>query len=87
LVARACASTPGVAPSTTVPPPPETTTTTTLPPQEAIGGGEVVVGIADHGAPRTSNPFLDGRGTALLDVLAPAIFATGYHIDPETMEL
>jgi len=32
------------------------------------------------------NPFLDGPDTAVLDLLAPALFATGYDIDPVTMD-
>ena len=45
-----------------------------------------MVGVGDYGAPRTLNPFLDGPDTAILDLIAPAVFATGYDIDPETRQ-
>ncbi len=47
-------------------------------------GGTLVVGIADGGAPRTLNPFLEGTDAAVLDLLAPALFVQGYDVDPET---
>jgi ABC-type transport system substrate-binding protein len=57
-------------------------------PETAEPGGNdatVVVGIAGHAAPRTLNPFLEGPDVAVLDLLAPALFAQGYRIDPETL--
>ncbi|MCB2224254.1 MAG: hypothetical protein KQH83_08785 [Actinobacteria bacterium] len=65
---------------------PTTTTTTTAPAGSTPGPTELVVGIADHGAPRTLNPFLDGPDTGVLDLLGPAVLATGYDIDPATNE-
>ncbi|MCJ7724998.1 MAG: ABC transporter substrate-binding protein [Acidimicrobiia bacterium] len=85
MAAWSCAPAPGVVPSTTTAP--ETTTTTIAGDSgQAPGPSGVVVGIGDHGAPRTLNPFLDGPDTAILDLMAPAVFATGYDIDPETRQ-
>ena len=83
--AWSCAPAPGVNPSSTTLP----ETTTTFEPGEVVepdGPSRVVVGIGDHGAPRTLNPFLDGPDTAVLDLMAPAVFATGYDIDPDTRQ-
>lgn len=84
LTVWSCAPSPGVTPSTTTAP---TTTSTVAAGAEAERrGGQAVVGIGDYGAPRTLNPFLDGPDTAVLDLLAPSLFATGYDIDPATMD-
>jgi len=79
-----CAPAPGVAPSSTTTEP--FSASTLAPGDSADEILEVVVGIGDHGAPRTLNPFLDGPDTAILDLMAPAVFATGYDIDPETRQ-
>jgi len=86
----ACTGAQGVGPATSLLAP----TTSSLPttePTEGTGsvpssayGGTLVVGIADGGAPRSLNPFLEGSDTRVLDMLIPALFAQGYDIDPET---
>ncbi|MFH1104530.1 MAG: ABC transporter substrate-binding protein [Actinomycetota bacterium] len=85
----ACATGAGVAPdpssATTSTSPPVTITSTTAP--VSAYGGTVVVGVGEGGSPRTLNPFLDGADTAVLDLIAPAVFAKGYDVDPVTMGL
>jgi len=86
----ACVGAQGVGPATSLPVP----TTSSVPTAETIEdttsipssvyGGILVVGIADGGAPRTLNPFLEGSDTRVLDMLIPALFAQGYEIDPAT---
>ncbi|OFW66692.1 MAG: hypothetical protein A2Z12_08715 [Actinobacteria bacterium RBG_16_68_21] len=89
LLGAACASSGGVRPeeglTTTSSSVPASTPTTTLAP--SAYGGTVVVAVGDGGAPRSLNPFLDGPDTAVLDLIAPAVFARGYDIDPDTMAL
>jgi ABC-type transport system substrate-binding protein len=85
MVASACAGANGVVPEATVP----TTVapTTTIVPTDAPAsayGGTVVVGIADGGAPRGLNPFLEGPDSPVLDLLVPALFAQGFDTDPVT---
>lgn len=85
LVVSACAGKAGVAPVTESVAPtstsvPAATSTTATP---SAYGGTVVVGIADGGAPRTLNPFLEGPDAAVLDLVAPALFAQAFDIDPE----
>jgi ABC-type transport system substrate-binding protein len=84
VLALGCAPASGVLPSSTTTTAGTTATTTTLPSEPH--GGEAVVGLGAWGAPHTLNPLLDGADTALLDVIAPATFATGYTIDPETLD-
>lgn len=84
LLALGCAPAAGVLPSTITTTAP-TTAPSTAP--EAETEAEVVVGLGAWGGPRTLNPLLDGPDTAVLDVIAPAVFATGYGVDPETLEL
>ncbi len=86
----ACAGAQGVGPATSLPipttsssPTPETIVGTDSAPS-SVYGGTLVVGIADGGAPRSLNPFLEGADTRVLDMLIPALFAQGYDIDPET---
>ncbi|MBU1226929.1 MAG: hypothetical protein KJ698_06950 [Actinobacteria bacterium] len=79
-----CAPAPGIVPSSTTTEAISPTTTSVGAPAE--GATELVVGVGDHAAPRTLNPFLDGPDTAVLDLLAPAFFATGYDIDPATRQ-
>ena len=86
----ACVGAQGVSPTTSAPAP----TTTSQPATETTGvtnsapssvyGGTLVVGVADGGAPRSLNPFLEGADSRVLDMLIPALFAQGYDIDPET---
>ena len=87
LALGACAGQGGVPatqPITTVAiTPPSTTAPPTTAPR-GLYGGEAVVGLAGLGSPRTLNPLLDGPDTALLDLLAPAVFATGWSVDPVT---
>ena len=59
-------------------------TTTTAPPTL---DPDVVIGIASAGAPRTLNPLLDSPDTAVLDIIAPAVFASAYDVDPVTFDL
>jgi ABC-type transport system substrate-binding protein len=84
MVAGACAPAPGVTPSSTTTQPP--VEVTIVPGGSESDGSEVTVGIADYPAPRTLNPFLDGPDTAALGLIAPALFATGYDIDPVTLQ-
>lgn len=86
LLLAACSTGPGVAPdfgattSTTGAGP--STTLSTLAPSRY--GGTIVVGVGIGGSPRTLNPLLEGPDTAVLDLIAPAVFALGYRIDPLT---
>ena len=86
VVAGACASSGGVeAPPTTAPlTVPTTTATPTTAQTASVYGGEAVVGLAGHGSPRSLNPLLDGPDATLLDLIAPAVFATGWEVDPVT---
>ena len=81
LVVAACAPVGGIPPSTTEAA--STTTTATVAQPQRRG---VVVGLGTVGSPRTLNPLLDGPDTAVLDLLAPAMFATGWRPDPATQE-
>lgn len=87
IVFAACATGTGIQPGTTVdtvPAEPSTTVTTTA---STPYGGTVVVGVGTGGSPRSLNPLLDGPDTAMLDLIAPAVFAIGYRVDPATFEL
>lgn len=46
-----------------------------------------MVGVGIGGSPRTLNPLLDGPDTEVLDLIAPAVFAVGYRVDPVTLDL
>jgi len=46
----------------------------------------VVVGFADGGAPRSLNPFIESFDAPVLDMLAPALFAQAYDVNPQTGE-
>ena len=48
---------------------------------------DIVIGIETLGGPRTLNPLLDGPDVAVLDLIAPAVFATACDVDPESREL
>ena len=90
LVGAACAVEPGIAPVGTATDLTTTTiavTTTTEPDVPTPYGDDVIVGIGTREAPRSLNPFLDGSDTGVLDLIAPAVHATGYDIDPDTFEL
>ena len=80
-VVAGCAPGPGVAP-----PPPADPATLPAVGEPGSDDAVVVVGIVGHPAPRTLNPLLEGPDVAVLDLLAPALFAQGYRIDPETLE-
>ncbi|NQV05450.1 hypothetical protein HQ535_02785 [bacterium] len=82
VAAAACAPSGGVSPSTTAGGDPSTTTV------PGVGGrpGEVVVGLGTVGSPRILNPLLDGPDTAVLDLIAPAVFATGWYFDGVSRE-
>ena len=89
LLLGACASASGIRPdpeaattSTSVAP---ATTSTTVPVSDY--GGTVVIGVGGGGSPRTLNPFLDGPDTAVLDLIAPAVFAKGYDVGQGAMTL
>jgi ABC-type transport system substrate-binding protein len=71
---------PTTAPTTAVP----TTASPTTSQPVTLYGGDAVIGLAGRGSPRTLNPLLDGPDAALLDLIAPAVFATGWGVDPVT---
>lgn len=87
-VLAACAGSRGVAPADGVTVPPSTTSTTVASVTTPVSayGGTVVVGVADGGSPRGLNPFLESPDTGVLDLIAPAVFAQAYDIDPVTGE-
>lgn len=87
LVASACAGADGVRPaveSTTTTSTEGAASTSSTEPLPSIYGGTVVVGLADGGAPRTLNPFLEGPDAAVLDLIGPAMFAQGFDRDPSS---
>jgi ABC-type transport system substrate-binding protein len=90
LMASACAGSAGVAPvgtdAGTIAPDTTTSVVATQAPYRSAYGGTVVVGVADGGAPRGLNPFIEGPDSAVLDLIAPAVFAQGYDTDPVTGE-
>jgi ABC-type transport system substrate-binding protein len=79
VVALACAGE-GIAPSA------DSAATTQPSTTEAsvAGESEIVIGVAAAGAPRTLNPLLDSPDVSVLEIIAPAVFAAGHDLDPET---
>ena len=88
LIVAACAGARGVSP--TEQSIPATTAATDVVPgttavvHQSAYGGTVVVGFADGGAPRSLNPFIESPDAPVLDMLAPALFAQAYDVDPQT---
>ena len=89
LLLGACAAGAGIAPefgatSTTVRIDSSSTVSTVA---ASRYGGTVVVGVGIGGSPRTLNPLIEGPDTEVLDLIAPAVFAMGYRVDPVTLAL
>ena len=86
LIALACSPGGGVPPDASVTPVTDGSTSTSTP-VILDRAHDIVIGIGTLGAPRTLNPLLDGPDVAVLDLIAPAVFATAYDVDPESREL
>jgi peptide/nickel transport system substrate-binding protein len=85
VTVSACAGAQGVVPETAelpVPTVPGDVTSGTQPTPTSAYGGTVVVGFADVGAPRSLNPLLESPDATVLGLLAPAVFAHGFDVDP-----
>lgn len=84
LTASACASREGIPPTESTPVSTTGAVTATTAAPRSVYGGTLVVGVADGGAPRTLNPLLESPDAAVLDMLAPALFAQAYDVEPSS---